>query len=103
MESGHPIPDERSLAAGQAALDFVFNLKENDLLICLISGGGSALVTAPREGITLKEIQTQTSELLANGATINEINALRQQMDRIKGGGLGRATKAKIVSLICLM
>ncbi len=100
MESGHPIPDERSLAAGQAALDFVFNLKENDLLICLISGGGSALVTAPRKGITLKEIQTQTSELLANGATINEINALRQQMDRIKGGGLARATKAKIVSLI---
>ena len=49
MESGHPIPDERSLAAGQAALDFVSNLKENDLLICLISGGGSALVTAPRE------------------------------------------------------
>ena len=100
MESGHPIPDERSLAAGQAALDFVSNLKENDLLVCLISGGGSALVTAPREGITLADIQSQTSDLLASGATINEINALRRQMDRIKGGGLARATKAKVVSLI---
>jgi hydroxypyruvate reductase len=100
MESGHPIPDERSLAAGQAALDFVSNLKENDLLVCLISGGGSALVTAPREGITLANIQSQTSNLLASGATINEINALRRQMDCIKGGGLARATKAKVISLI---
>ena len=100
IESGHPIPDERSLAAGEAALDFVSNLKENDLLVCLISGGGSALVTAPREGIALKEIQSKTSSLLASGATINEMNAIRRQMDRIKGGGLARATKAKIVSLI---
>ena len=100
MESGHPIPDERSLAAGQAALDFVSNLKENDLLVCLISGGGSALVTAPREGITLEEIQSRTSSLLVSGATINEINTLRRQMDRIKGGGLARATKAKVISLI---
>jgi glycerate 2-kinase len=100
VESGHPIPDERSLAAGQAALDFVSNLRENDLLVCLISGGGSALVTAPREGITLKEIQSKTASLLASSATINEINALRRQLDRIKGGGLARATKAKVVSLI---
>ena len=100
MESGHPIPDERSFAAGQAALDFVAKLKENDLLICLISGGGSALVTAPRQGITLKDIQAQTSNLLASGATINEINKLRRQLDCIKAGGLVRATKAKIVSLI---
>ncbi len=100
IESGHPIPDGRSLAAGEAALDFVSDLKENDLLVCLISGGGSALVTAPREGITLKDIQSKTSALLASGATINEVNAIRRQMDRIKGGGLARATKAKIISLI---
>ncbi len=100
MESGHPIPDERSLAAGQAALDFVANLKKSDLLVCLISGGGSALVTAPREGITLADIQSQTSNLLASGATINEINALRRQLDRIKGGGLARSTKAKVIGLI---
>ena len=100
MEGGHPIPDERSLAAGQATLDFVSKLNENDSLICLISGGGSALVTAPREGITLEEIRSKTTSLLASGATIHEINKLRQQLDRIKGGGLTRATKAKIVSLI---
>ena len=100
MESGHPIPDERSLAAGQAALDFVSNLRKSDLLVCLISGGGSALVAAPRQGITLADIQSQTSNLLASGATINEINALRRQLDRIKGGGLARATKAKVIGLI---
>ena len=53
MEAGHPIPDERSLAAGQAVSDFVSRSEENDLLICLISGGGSALVAAPRGGLTL--------------------------------------------------
>jgi glycerate 2-kinase len=100
MESGHPVPDERSLAAGQAALDFISNPKENDLLVCLISGGGSALVTAPRNGITFADIQSQTSNLLASGATIHEINTLRRQMDRIKGGGLARATKAQVFSLI---
>ncbi|MBI3738805.1 MAG: DUF4147 domain-containing protein, partial [Chloroflexi bacterium] len=100
MESGHPIPDARSLAAGRAALDFVSRLNESDLLVCLISGGGSALVTAPREGVTLEEIQVNTSSLLASGATIHEINNLRRQLDQIKGGGLARATKANIVSLI---
>jgi hydroxypyruvate reductase len=100
IEAGHPIPDSHSLAAGQAALDFVSRLNEDDLLICLISGGGSALVSAPKDGITLEEIQSQTKKLLANGATIHEINNLRKQLDRIKGGGLARATKAKVVSLI---
>jgi hydroxypyruvate reductase len=100
MEGGHPMPDERSLQAGQAALDFIWQLNEDDLLICLISGGGSALVTAPKDGITLEDICAQTAKLLANGATIHEINKMRRQMDRIKGGGLTRATKAQVVSLI---
>ncbi|HEX2696183.1 MAG TPA: DUF4147 domain-containing protein [Anaerolineales bacterium] len=100
IESGHPVPDKRSLAAGRAALDFVSGLSENDLLVCLISGGGSSLVMAPREGISLEEIQSKTAALLASGATIHEINVLRRELDQIKGGGLARATKAKIVSLI---
>src|SRR5258707_8228302 len=100
LEAGHPIPDERSLTAGTAALDFVSHLGEDDSLICLISGGGSALVTAPGEGITLEEIQIRTSGLLASGATIDEINNLRRKLDRMKGGGLARATNAHIVSLI---
>ena len=100
IEGGHPIPDARSLHAGERVLEFVSSLHEDDLLACLISGGGSALVTAPYEGITLEDLQSLTSLLLACGARIDEINTLRRQLDRIKGGGLARATKAKIISLI---
>ncbi len=96
--SGHPIPDARSVHAGERALEFVASLKEEDTLICLISGGGSALMTAPV--IPLEELQTLTAALLASGATINEINTIRRHLDRVKGGGLARATKANIISLI---
>ena len=95
---GHPIPDARSVYAGERAIEFVSSLKEDDTLVCLISGGGSALVTAPL--IPLEELQTLTASLLACGATINEINTLRRHLDRVKGGGLARATKAKVISLI---
>ncbi len=100
MEGGHPIPDERSLNAGKRALEFVSALNEDDTLVCLISGGGSALVTAPHASITLDEMQSLTRELLACGARIDQINTIRRQLDRVKGGGLARATRAKIVSLI---
>jgi len=96
----HPIPDAKSLYAGQRVLEFVSALHEDDTLIGLISGGGSALVTAPYEGITLEDMQSLTSLLLSCGARIDEINTLRRQLDRIKGGGLSRATKAKVISLI---
>ena len=98
IEGGHPIPDARSVQAGERVLDFVSSLHENDTLICLISGGGSALLTAPL--IPLLDLQALTSLLLASGAPIDEINILRRQLDRVKGGGLARATKAKIISLI---
>jgi len=98
IEGGHPIPDARSLQAGQRVLEFVSALHEDDTLICLISGGGSALVTAPF--MPLEDLQTLTSLLLSSGARIDEINILRRQLDRIKGGGLARATKARIISLI---
>ena len=98
IEGGHPIPDARSLYAGERVLDFVSSLHEEDTLICLISGGGSALVTAPY--VPLEDLQRLTSLLLSSGARIDEINILRRQLERIKGGGLARATKAKIVSLI---
>jgi hydroxypyruvate reductase len=98
IEGGHPIPDERSLQAGERVLEFVSARDEDDTLVCLISGGGSALVTAPY--VPLKDLQTLTSLLLASGARIDEINTLRRQLDRIKGGGLARITKARIVSLI---
>ena len=97
---GHPIPDSRSQYAGERVLEFASALHEEDTLVCLISGGGSALVTAPYAGITLEDLQTLTALLLSCGARIDEINTLRRQLDRVKGGGLARATKAKIVSLI---
>lgn len=95
---GHPVPNLDSLRAGEAALEFVSALGEDDTLVCLISGGGSALMTAPY--IPLEDMQTLTSLLLSCGARIDEINTLRRQLDRVKGGGLARATKAKVVSLI---
>jgi len=97
---GHPVPNPDSLRAGERALEFVSELKEDDTLICLISGGGSALMIAPYEGILLEDMQTLTMLLLSCGARIDEINILRRQLDRVKGGGLVRATRAKVISLI---
>ena len=100
IESGHPVPDARSLQAGERVLEFVSSLHAEDTLVCLISGGGSALMTRPYEGITLDDIQSMTRTLLACGARIDEINTIRRHLDRLKGGGLARATKARVVSLI---
>lgn len=98
---GHPIPDENSLLAGEKALELARGLDENDLLICLISGGGSALMSAPRAGVLLSDLQEFTSSLLACGARIDEINILRRRLDQLKGGGLARmAFPARVVSLI---
>ncbi|HRQ31915.1 MAG TPA: DUF4147 domain-containing protein, partial [Anaerolineales bacterium] len=83
---------------GERSLELVASLKEDDTLVCLTSGGGSALMTAPV--IPLEELQALTAVLLASGATINEINTIRRHLDRVKGGGLARATKANIISLI---
>ena len=100
LEGGHPIPDVRSLHAGERVLEYVSLIPDSDTLVCLISGGGSALVTAPHEGISLEDMQALTSLLLASGARIDEINTLRRAVDRVKGGGLLHATKAEVISLI---
>jgi len=98
---GHPVPDERSLEAGRKTIDLVSSLKTDDLLICLLSGGGSALVTAPVDSVSLADTQVLTSTLLACGARIDEINTLRRRLDKIKGGGIARmANETTIVSLI---
>lgn len=99
IEGNHPIPGEDSLLAGRAALRFVSQLIRDDLLICLISGGGSALMAAPI--IPLSELQSLTSTLLGNGARIDQINTLRRHLDSLKGGGLALAANgAQIISLI---
>jgi hydroxypyruvate reductase len=101
MVGGHPIPDERSLEAGKKAIELVSSLSPNDLLFCLISGGASALVAAPVSGISLADIQSLTSALLACGARIDEINTLRRRLDLLKGGGMVKLSSgATIVSLI---
>lgn len=95
----HPIPGSDSLKAGIQAKKFLSQLTKDDLLICLISGGGSALMTAPV--IPLEDLQNLTSALLKSGATIQEINTLRKHLDELKGGGLVQfANGAQILSLI---
>jgi len=101
MEGGHPIPDERSLSAGRKVIELLSGLRADDLVFCLISGGGSALMAAPVDGVTLSDLQSLTSALLACGASVDEINILRRHLDRLKGGGLARlAFPARVVSLI---
>jgi hydroxypyruvate reductase len=85
LEAGHPVPDARSVLAGQAALDFVRGLTERDLLVCLISGGGSALATVPRSGVSLQDLQALTSRLLVAGASVDEMNTVRRQLDALRG------------------
>jgi glycerate 2-kinase len=101
FEAGHPIPDERGLEATRKVQDLLSTTSASDLVFCLISGGGSALLTNPATGLTLAEIQDMTNLLLECGATINEINTLRKHVDQVKGGGIVEmAAPAKVVSLI---
>ncbi|GAG57282.1 unnamed protein product, partial [marine sediment metagenome] len=101
IEAGHPIPDQRGVNATQEIIALLKNSKAKDLIICLLSGGGSALLVSPVPGVSLGEIQQLTELLLASGATINEINTLRKHLDQIKGGQLARiAAPAKVISLI---
>ena len=89
-EASHPVPDEASLRAGSDALEMAAGLGEDDMLIALISGGGSALLVAP-QGISLERKQRLTRELLASGAPIGEINRVRIALSRVKGGRLALA------------
>jgi hydroxypyruvate reductase len=90
-EAGHPVPDEAGLTGTEHILKLLHGTKENDLIFCLISGGGSALMPLPVSGLTLKDKQKTTEELLACGATIHEINAIRKHISAIKGGKLAKA------------
>jgi glycerate 2-kinase len=101
IESGHPVPDARSVVAAERALGLFATLTERDLALVLISGGGSALLTMPVAGVSLADIQSLTRALLACGATINEINTLRKHLDRVKGGGLALAAgRARLAALV---
>jgi hydroxypyruvate reductase len=101
IEGGHPIPDEAGQRGAGELLEIVNRLGKDDLVFCLISGGGSALLPAPVEGVDLAEKQETTKILLESGASIHEINAIRKHLSRIKGGWLAKAVApATMITLI---
>ncbi len=101
MEAGHPIPDESGLKAAEKIVKKIEDFTEDDLIICALSGGGSALLPVPWSTINLNQKQETTRLLLECGATINEINAVRKHLSLIKGGGLAKFSyPATLISLI---
>ena len=100
VEAAHPVPDAAGLQAAERILELTQGLTANDLVLCLISGGGSSLLTLPAEGMDLQLKQNINRQLLASGATISEMNCLRKHLSRIKGGRLAAAcAPARVVTL----
>ena len=101
VEASHPLPDENGVKGTAAIMNFLAKANDKDLIISLISGGGSALLCQPAQGITLKEKQTLTGMLLDCGASIDEINAVRKHISAAKGGQMARAAfPATVVNLM---
>ena len=101
IASSHPVPTARSVAAGAAVLALAARAAEGDVVLCLVSGGGSAMLEAPAEGVTLESYAEETKRLLASGAPIEEINAARRRLSRIKGGRLLDAlAPARVVNVV---
>ena len=99
--SGHPVPDEAGVAGTRIMLAIAERAEKDDLIICLISGGGSSLMPLPRDGISLKDKQKLTVALLKSGARINEINAVRKHISNFKGGWFAKkAYPATILNLV---
>lgn len=100
-EAGHPVPDQAGVDGTRAMVNLLQSASEDDLVLCALSGGGSALMMLPADGLTLADFQAMTATMLRSGATINELNALRKHLDLVKGGGLARlAAPATLVALI---
>jgi len=101
VEAAHPVPDEAGREAARRIFELVQGLTEDDLVLCLISGGGSSLLALPAEGVTLEDKQAMNKALLASGATISEMNTVRKHLSAIKGGRLAKAAyPAKVVALM---
>lgn len=101
VEAGHPKPDAAGQQAAQRILDLAGTLGPDDLLLCLISGGGSALLTLPAPGLTMEDVKNVNDALLVSGATIHEFNCVRKHLSAISGGRLARAANgARVVALI---
>jgi len=101
QRASHPIPDQSGVRAANRMLELVGKAKENDLVVCLISGGGSSLMPKPRGDVSLEDKRKVTDALLKSGATITEINTVRKHISRLKGGWLAKeAYPATLVNLI---
>jgi hydroxypyruvate reductase len=100
VEAGHPVPDEAGQTASQEILAEVGRLEPDDLLLALISGGGSSLLSLPAPGISMGELKALTGRLLKSGADIREMNTVRKHLSAIAGGRLAAASRAPVVALI---
>ncbi len=101
LEAGHPVPDARSARAGRRLLELASGCSEDDLLLALISGGGTALTATPAEGLSLEDVQAPYRLMLNGGVDIHAMNAVRKHLTRIGGGQLARAAQpAEVVALV---
>jgi glycerate 2-kinase len=101
IEAGHPVPDEAGLDGARQIIALLVSAGAQDLILFVLSGGGSALLPAPADGLTLQDKQRTTQVLLASGAAIGEVNAVRKHISQLKGGRLARlAAPATLVSLV---
>ena len=103
IEASHPIPDRTNLEATQEMMDQVDHLKEGSLLLALISGGGSSLLSLPVEGVSIDDIRQVTQDLLKSGTSIDHINAVRKHVSQVKGGQLALAARAKGADVLALI
>ncbi len=100
VEAGHPVPDEAGEQAAREMLGAARAVKSIDLLLALVSGGGSALLSLPVDGVSIADLRAVTRDLLRSGATIQEINTVRKHLSQIQGGRLAAACKAPVLTLI---
>ncbi len=100
IEAGHPVPDEAGEKAAREILRLAKSLGPDDLLLVLVSGGGSALLSLPADGVTMEDLRATTRALLLCGAPIQEMNTVRKHLSAILGGRLAAACKAKVVALL---
>lgn len=100
IEAGHPVPDEHGIKATQQLIKAVKKLNPDDLLLCLFSGGGSSLLSAPVANVAISDLQDITQQLLKSGAPIQEINTVRKHLSTVQGGRLAALCKAPILALI---
>ena len=102
VEAGHPIPDEAGVAASEAVTRLATEARADDVVLCLLSGGGSALLASPAPDLSVEDLAVATGLLLASGATIDEINTVRRHLSTLQGGGLARLLHATRVRTLIL-